>query len=47
MSQFLNFVIKIAFTHLYKDSMSTEAHQLYEGFFPKERKDKKVEILGN
>jgi len=38
MNTFLKFVLRIAFTHLYKDTVNHEAHSLYESFFPKDNK---------
>ena len=38
MNTFLKFVIRIAFTHLYKDTVNHEANCLYESFFPKDSK---------
>lgn len=43
MNTFLKFVIRIAFTHLYKDTVNHEAHCLYESFFPKENKAEQQE----
>lgn len=35
MQSFLDLVLKIAFSHLYRDPKCPEASQLYDSFFPK------------
>ena len=37
MNVFLDLVLKIAFSHLYKDRVVPEANNIYDSFFPKKQ----------
>jgi hypothetical protein len=39
MHEFLNLVLKVAFSHLYRDPEIREASQLYDSFFPKKQEN--------